>query len=92
MKHTVVAMTSVNKAISLPLEIWDCPGTTTLETLGAPLSSFATMIFVIDIQVSGSGSDSEGALSQYCALGYVWSANCEIAQPCDRILSGEPKY
>ncbi|KAI0685969.1 Gtr1/RagA G protein conserved region-domain-containing protein [Cytidiella melzeri] len=34
----------------IPLEIWDCPGTTTLETLGCPLSQFATMIFVIDIQ------------------------------------------
>ncbi|KAI0783950.1 Gtr1/RagA G protein conserved region-domain-containing protein [Irpex lacteus] len=34
----------------IPLEIWDCPGTTTLETLGAPLSQFSTMIFVIDIQ------------------------------------------
>ncbi|KAI0649461.1 Gtr1/RagA G protein conserved region-domain-containing protein [Trametes meyenii] len=34
----------------IPLEIWDCPGDTTPETLGAPLSQFATMIFVIDIQ------------------------------------------
>ncbi|OJT15029.1 GTP-binding protein gtr2 [Trametes pubescens] len=34
----------------IPLEIWDCPGDTTLETLDAPLSQFATMIFVIDIQ------------------------------------------
>ncbi|KAI0091042.1 Gtr1/RagA G protein conserved region-domain-containing protein [Irpex rosettiformis] len=34
----------------IPLEIWDCPGNTTLETLGAPLSQFSTMIFVIDIQ------------------------------------------
>ncbi|KAL1940261.1 hypothetical protein VTO73DRAFT_9213 [Trametes versicolor] len=34
----------------IPLEIWDCPGDTTLETLDAPLAQFATMIFVIDIQ------------------------------------------
>ncbi|KAI8980041.1 Gtr1/RagA G protein conserved region-domain-containing protein [Trametes punicea] len=34
----------------IPLEIWDCPGDTTLETLDAPLTQFATMIFVIDIQ------------------------------------------
>ncbi|KAI0368817.1 hypothetical protein BV20DRAFT_947427 [Pilatotrama ljubarskyi] len=34
----------------IPLEIWDCPGDTTLDTLDASLSQFATMIFVIDIQ------------------------------------------
>jgi len=34
----------------IPLEIWDCPGNITVETLGAPLSQFATMIFVIDIR------------------------------------------
>ena len=35
----------------IPLEIWDCPGNVTVETLGAPLSQFSTMIFVIDIRV-----------------------------------------
>lgn len=34
----------------IPLEIWDCPGTITVETLGAPLSQFLTIIFVIDIR------------------------------------------
>jgi hypothetical protein len=34
----------------IPIEIWDCPGNITVETL-APLSQFATMIFVIDIRV-----------------------------------------
>ncbi|PSS36779.1 hypothetical protein PHLCEN_2v1410 [Hermanssonia centrifuga] len=34
----------------IPLEIWDCPGTLTLETLETPLSQFSTLIFVIDIQ------------------------------------------
>ncbi|KAI0671401.1 Gtr1/RagA G protein conserved region-domain-containing protein [Trametes maxima] len=34
----------------IPLEIWDCPGDTSPDTLDAPLSQFATMIFVIDIQ------------------------------------------
>ncbi|KAG6845477.1 hypothetical protein H0H87_008837 [Tephrocybe sp. NHM501043] len=34
----------------IPLEIWDCPGNVTVDTLGAPLSQFATMIFVIDIR------------------------------------------
>ncbi|KAF8896474.1 Gtr1/RagA G protein Gtr2 [Infundibulicybe gibba] len=34
----------------IPLEIWDCPGNVTVETLGAPLSQFSTLIFVIDIR------------------------------------------
>ncbi|ESK94019.1 gtr1 g protein gtr2 [Moniliophthora roreri MCA 2997] len=34
----------------IPLEIWDCPGNITVETLGAPLSQFPTLIFVIDIR------------------------------------------
>lgn len=36
----------------IPLEIWDCPGTVALDTLEAPLSAFASTVFVIDIQVS----------------------------------------
>ncbi len=36
----------------IPLEIWDCPGTTTLESLGTPLSQFSALVFVIDIHVS----------------------------------------
>ncbi|EIM81519.1 uncharacterized protein STEHIDRAFT_66536 [Stereum hirsutum FP-91666 SS1] len=39
----------------IPLEIWDCPGNITVDTLGAPLSTFALIIFVIDIQ---AGPDS----------------------------------
>ncbi|KAF9485140.1 hypothetical protein BDN70DRAFT_796453, partial [Pholiota conissans] len=34
----------------IPLEIWDCPANTTVETLGVPLSQFSTIIFVIDIR------------------------------------------
>ncbi|KAG6329377.1 hypothetical protein ID866_9711, partial [Astraeus odoratus] len=34
----------------IPLEIWDCPGNITVDTLGAPLSDFSTIIFVIDIR------------------------------------------
>jgi len=34
----------------IPLEIWDCPESVTIETIGLPLSQFSTMIFVIDIQ------------------------------------------
>ncbi|CAA7266983.1 unnamed protein product [Cyclocybe aegerita] len=34
----------------IPLEIWDCPANTTVESLGAPLSQFSTIIFVIDIR------------------------------------------
>jgi hypothetical protein len=35
----------------IPLEIWDCPGNTTPDTLGASLADFSSIIFVIDIQV-----------------------------------------
>ena len=28
----------------MPLEIWDCPGTSTLETLGAPLAQFVVSL------------------------------------------------
>ncbi|KAJ3781957.1 Gtr1/RagA G protein conserved region-domain-containing protein [Lentinula aff. detonsa] len=34
----------------IPLEIWDCPGNITVETLGVPLSIFSTLVFVIDIR------------------------------------------
>ncbi|KAH9481309.1 GTP-binding protein gtr2 [Psilocybe cubensis] len=34
----------------IPLELWDCPANTTVESLGAPLSQFSTIIFVIDIR------------------------------------------
>ncbi|KAK7050855.1 GTP-binding protein gtr2 [Paramarasmius palmivorus] len=34
----------------IPLEVWDTPGNITVETLGAPLSQFSTLIFVIDIR------------------------------------------
>ncbi|KAF8740074.1 hypothetical protein AX14_008710 [Amanita brunnescens Koide BX004] len=34
----------------IPLEIWDTPGNVTVETLGAPLSQFSAMVFVIDIR------------------------------------------
>ncbi|KAF7424111.1 hypothetical protein PC9H_009414 [Pleurotus ostreatus] len=34
----------------IPLEIWDCPGNITVDTLGAPLSQFSSIIFVIDIR------------------------------------------
>lgn len=36
----------------IPLEMWDCPGNITVDTLGAPLSEFASIVFVIDIRVS----------------------------------------
>jgi GTPase SAR1 family protein len=35
----------------IPLEIWDCPGSLTIQTLPTPLSQFPTIVFVIDIQV-----------------------------------------
>ncbi|KAI0033527.1 Gtr1/RagA G protein conserved region-domain-containing protein [Vararia minispora EC-137] len=33
----------------IPLEIWDCPGSTSPESLGTPFSEFAVIVFVIDI-------------------------------------------
>ncbi|KIJ66915.1 hypothetical protein HYDPIDRAFT_108876 [Hydnomerulius pinastri MD-312] len=34
----------------IPLEIWDCPGNITVDTLGAPLTDLSAIIFVIDIR------------------------------------------
>ncbi|KAF8843708.1 Gtr1 raga G protein Gtr2 [Paxillus ammoniavirescens] len=34
----------------IPLEIWDCPGNITVDTLEAPLSDFSSIVFVIDIR------------------------------------------
>ncbi|KAF9223714.1 Gtr1 raga G protein Gtr2 [Gyrodon lividus] len=34
----------------IPLEIWDCPGNITVDTLEAPLSHFSSIVFVIDIR------------------------------------------
>ncbi|KAE9399802.1 hypothetical protein BT96DRAFT_957144 [Gymnopus androsaceus JB14] len=34
----------------IPLEIWDCPGNITVESLDAPLSAFSTLVFIIDIR------------------------------------------
>ncbi|EIW84298.1 Gtr1 raga G protein Gtr2 [Coniophora puteana RWD-64-598 SS2] len=34
----------------IPLELWDCPGNITVDTLGAPLSDFSTVVFVVDIR------------------------------------------
>ncbi|EMD34017.1 hypothetical protein CERSUDRAFT_67628 [Gelatoporia subvermispora B] len=50
-----MAFIHLNSALAftvIPLEIWDCPGDIALETLKAetPLSQFAALIFVVDIQ------------------------------------------
>ncbi|KAJ7592931.1 Gtr1/RagA G protein Gtr2 [Mycena floridula] len=34
----------------IPLEIWDCPGNMTFDSLDEPLANFSTLIFVIDIR------------------------------------------
>ncbi|KAI6042558.1 Gtr1/RagA G protein conserved region-domain-containing protein [Pisolithus marmoratus] len=34
----------------IPLEIWDCPGDISVDSLGSPLSDFSTVVFVIDIR------------------------------------------
>jgi hypothetical protein len=40
-----------NSSTIIPLEVWDCPGSTTVENLGAQLSQFSSVVFFIDIQV-----------------------------------------
>ncbi|TDL19919.1 hypothetical protein BD410DRAFT_791551 [Rickenella mellea] len=50
--ETTTRITKLNFDSIIPLEIWDCPGSISIEALGVPLSSFATIIFVIDIQDS----------------------------------------
>ena len=58
--HPPLVAPSLSQASSnstlIPLEIWDCPGNITVDTLGAPLSEFASIVFVIDIRVSTSPS------------------------------------
>lgn len=41
----------------IPLELWDCPGVTTIDTLNVPLAQFSTIVFVFDIQVLHSPHD-----------------------------------
>jgi hypothetical protein len=38
----------------MPLEVWDCPGSTDVNSLGVPLTTFSSLVFVIDIQVRQS--------------------------------------
>lgn len=42
---------AIPTSTAIPLEIWDCPGNITPETLEGQLSQFSALIFVIDIQV-----------------------------------------
>ncbi|KAJ3518538.1 hypothetical protein NM688_g9424 [Phlebia brevispora] len=48
--ETTTRVTQLPVDTVIPLEIWDCPSTITLETLDAPLNQFSSIIFVIDIQ------------------------------------------
>lgn len=34
----------------VPFEIWDCPASTTIDSLGAPLSEFSSLLYFIDVQ------------------------------------------
>ncbi len=49
--HSLIPLLSTCPSTVIPLEIWDCPGNTTPDTLGASLTEFSSIIFVIDIQV-----------------------------------------
>ncbi|KAI0749736.1 Gtr1/RagA G protein conserved region-domain-containing protein [Daedaleopsis nitida] len=48
--ETTTQLTKHHFDTVIPLEIWDCPGDATLDSLNVPLTQFSTMIFVIDIQ------------------------------------------
>lgn len=43
----------LSRSTIIPLEIWDCPGNTTPDSLAVSLADFAAMIYVIDITVRG---------------------------------------
>ncbi|KAF9648673.1 Gtr1 raga G protein Gtr2, partial [Thelephora ganbajun] len=49
-KVVKTAYESDQSSTVIPLEIWDCPGSLTIQTLPMPLSQFPTIAFVIDIQ------------------------------------------
>ncbi|KAF8340304.1 Gtr1/RagA G protein conserved region-domain-containing protein [Cantharellus anzutake] len=34
----------------IPFQLWDCPGNHHVENLGAPLSAFSSLVYVIDLQ------------------------------------------
>lgn len=42
--------------------MWDCPGNITVDTLGAPLSEFSSIVFVIDIRASALPSQNSDRL------------------------------
>ncbi|CAE6387115.1 unnamed protein product [Rhizoctonia solani] len=48
--ETTTQIVKENINTIIPLEVWDCPGSTTVENLGAPLSQFSSIVFFIDIQ------------------------------------------
>lgn len=35
----------------MPFELWDCPASTTVESLGVPLSEISSLVYFIDVQV-----------------------------------------
>lgn len=49
----------------IPLELWDCPGNTTVTSLGVPLSEFAAIVFVIDIRVRSAAPSRRLAQSHF---------------------------
>lgn len=53
----------VRASTLIPLEMWDCPGTITVDTLGTSLSEFSSIVFVIDIRVSALPSQTNSTLS-----------------------------
>ncbi|KAJ1307792.1 hypothetical protein OPQ81_001877 [Rhizoctonia solani] len=48
--ETTTQIVKENVDTIIPLEVWDCPGSTTAQNLGVPLSQFSSIVFFIDIQ------------------------------------------
>lgn len=78
----------------IPLEIWDCPGASTWETIEAPLTQFSTLIFVIDIQVSCARALRAliTDLVVCSPIGLLPTADCEAGGFGRHCVPGEPRY
>lgn len=73
----------------IPLEIWDCPGNITVDTLGASLSEFSSIVFVIDIRVSELPSQRNKAHPCTGSLPTTRGQACRVH--CRRMPS-QPKH
>ena len=78
----------------IPLEIHDYPGIAGLADLDAPLKEYASLVFVIDIQVRplsftfslGAENESRGG-----SLGSVYTTRTTSSRARDSSVPGEPR-